>query len=344
MRRVCGCVLAVVLGTAVLSTAAAEAPPFYTRMLQRGITAFQKGEYARAIDLLRVGAFGMLDEIPQYETAQIYIVVSAQKLNRIEDAQAAARKFADAERIAPSYASLSVDAAVRHDFDQLMPKLLTQEQMALLPSLSPVALRGTKNWNEVIDLYSEVRTRRRLTSDEVASLFNALVQSGRINDAAGMRQLLTLAQVSSPATAAALAKVPPPAATATPMTPGAQNGGGDVAAQLKDADRNLSEAHFGTARQIYLRLSAHAPSSRTLALEIARGLHRTSALKESSAMYQHLYPLQKGEEPHMVAEAVNRYELGDPPTARLLLGRAMNGAPRTPELSFYLPRIESGGH
>jgi hypothetical protein len=334
-------VLAVVLGTAVFSTAAADVPPFYTTMLQRGITAFGKGEYARALNLLRMGAFGMLDEIPQYETAQIYIVVAAEKLNRNEEAQAAARRFADAERIAPSYASLNVDPAVRHDFDQLLPKLLTQEQMAVLPSLSPVALRSTKNWNEVIDLYSEVRTRRRLTNDEVASLFNALIQAGRINDAAGMRPLLTPSQRSSPAMAAALAKVPPQAAT-SPMTSGAQNGNGDVSAQLKDADRNLSEAHFGMARQIYLRLSTHAPSSRALALEVARGLHRTSALRESSALYQHLYPLQKGEEQHMVTEAVNRYELGDLPTARLLLGRAMNGAPRTPELSFYLPRIESG--
>ena len=79
-----------------------------------------------------------------------------------------------------------------------------------------------------------------------------------------------------------------------------------------------------------------------VALEIARGLHRTSALRESSAVYQRLYPLQRGEEQHMFCEAVNRYELGDLPTARVFIGRALSGLSRTPELSLYLPRIESG--
>lgn len=343
MKRVGVCVFVVVLVSAVVSTAIADAPPFYSAMLQRGIVAFDKGENAHALELLRIAGFGMIDEIPLYETAQVYIVLAAEKLHNPDEAQAAARKFAAAEHVAASYASLNLDAALRHDFERVMPTLLTQEQMAALPSLSPIALRGAKNWNEVIDLYTEVRTRRRLTNDETATLFNALVQAGRINDAAGMRSLLTPALLSSPGMAASLAKVPAQAGNTPAMTSGGTNGSGDVNAQLKEADRAISEAHFGTARQIYLKLSAQvASSSRALALEIARGLHRTSALKESSTLYQRLYPLQKGEEQHMVAEAVNRYELGDLPTARLLLGRALTGSSRTPELSLYLPRIESG--
>src|ERR1700682_947671 len=342
MKRVGVCVLAVVLVSAVLSTAAADAPPFYTGMLQRGVAAFQKGEYARSLELLRIAGFGMIDEIPQYETAQLYMVLAAEKLNRPEEAQAAARKFAAAERIAPSYASLAVDATFRHDFERFMPTLLTQEQMAVLPALSPIALRGAKNWSEVVELYSEVRTRRRLTGEEAGPLFTALVQAGRVNDAAGMRPLLTPGVLSSPAVAAALAKVPAQVSNTPPMSSAAGSGNGDVNAQLRDADRAIGEARFGTARQIYLKLSGQVASTRALALEVARGLHRTSALKESSAMYQRFYPLQRGEELHMVAEAVNRYELGDIATARLLLGHALNGVSRTPELSFYLPHIESG--
>ena len=62
--------------------------------------------------------------------------------------------------------------------------------MATLPALSPLALRGTKSPSEVIALYTDVRTLRRLTNEENASLFNAFVQAGRVNDAAGMRGLL----------------------------------------------------------------------------------------------------------------------------------------------------------
>ena len=340
MKRVGVCVFVVVLVSAVPTTAAADAPPFYTAMLQRGIVAFEKGENARALDLLRIAAFGMIDEIPQYETAQLYMVLAAEKIHNLEDAQAAARKFAAAEHLAPSYASLTVDGALRHDFEHWMPTLLTQEQMAALPALSQIALRGAKNWSEVIDLYTEVRTRRRLTGDETATLFNAYVQAGRISDAAGMRPLLTPAILSSSAEAASLAKVPIQASNTPPMT--SAGAAGDVSAQLKEADRAIGEAHFGMARQIYLKLSAQANTSRALSLEIARGLHRASALKESSTLYQRLYPLQRGEEQHMVAEAVNRYELGDLATARLLVGRAVAGTSRTPELSLYLPRIESG--
>ncbi len=43
----------------------------------------------------------------------------------------------------------------------------------------------------------------------------------------------------------------------------------------------------------------------------------------------------------MLAEAVNRFELGDLAAARVLLGRSLSGVSRTPELSLYLPRIES---
>jgi hypothetical protein len=213
--------------------------------------------------------------------------------------------------------------------------------MAALPALSPIVLRGSKSATEIIDLYTDVRTRRRLTNDETASLFNAFVQAGRISEAAGMRALLTPAVLASPAIAASLAKVPAPAASA-PMISSGGNGTGDVNAQLREADKAVTEARFGAARQIYLKLSRQPNQPRPTALEIARGLHRTSALKESSALYQRFYPLQKGEEPHMFAEAVNRYELGDAATARVLLGRAFPGLSRTTELSFYLPRIESG--
>jgi hypothetical protein len=113
-----------------------------------------------------------------------------------------------------------------------------------------------------------------------------------------------------------------------------------VNAQLRDAEKAITEARFGAARQIYLKLSRQPSLPRAATLEIARGLHRTSALKESTALYQKLYPLQRGEEQHMFAEAVNRYELGDGTNARLLLGRALSGLSRTPELSLYLSRIE----
>jgi len=341
MKRVSVCVLVAMLCGATLQPASADAPPFYVSMLQRALATYAQGDYPKAADQFRIAAFGLLDDIPQYELAQIHLLLLANQLKRPADAQLAARRFAAAERVEAAYATLKVDQAMRHDFEELLPTLLTPEQMATLPALSPLALRSARSPNDVIALYTDVRTVRRLTNDENASLFNALVQSGRINDAAGMRVLLPSAVLSNPAVASSLAKVPAPA-NGTPMASAASGTSGDVNAQMRDADKAVGEARFGAARQIYLRLSKQPSAPRAVSLEIARGLHRTSALKESSALYQRFYPLQRGEEQHMFFEAVNRYELGDVTTARVLIGRALSGLSRTPELSLYLPRIESG--
>ena len=339
MKWVSVCVFAA-FSTLSAHQAAAEASSFYTDMLHRGVVTYEKGQLPRAADQLRIAAFGLVDDIPQYETAQLYLILIGDKLHHPEDARQAAQKLAAAERIQTSYMSLPVDSSVRRGVEQLLPTLLTAEELATVPSLSAIAVRGTKNWNEVADLYSDVRTHRRLTNEEDGALLSAFVQSGRLNDAAGLRALLPPAVVSSPSLASTLARVPAqiPGATSSPAPPT----GGDAASQLAEGEKALGEARFGAARQIYLRLSQQTALSRTTALAVARGLHRVSALKESTALYQRLYPLKAGEEQHMFAEAVNRYELGDLPTARVLVGRALSGLTRTPEVSFYLPRLESG--
>jgi hypothetical protein len=321
--------------------AAGETTPFYLSMLQRGIASYDKGQYTRAAHELRIAAFGLLDDVPQYETAQLYLIVLGEKLRLPEDSRAAARKLANAEKVEAAYATLAADSTVRREVAQLLPTLLTAEELAGVPAFSAASIRGSKNPNEILDLYSEVRTRRRLSHDETATFLSALVQAGRLGEAASMRALLPPPVLSSPAVAAALAKVPP-SASGAPMSSSSSPGSGDPATQLREAETALVEARFGAARQIYLRLAQQNPSPRATALEVARGLHRTSALKESTALDQRFYPLKPGEERHMFAEAVNRFELGDVATARLLTGRAISTLPRTPEVTYYLPRIESG--
>src|SRR3954451_16665051 len=233
MKRVSVCVLVAMLCSATLQPAAADAPPFYVSIFERALATYAKGDYPKAADQFRIAAFGLVDEIPQYEVAQIHLLLLANQLKRPADAQLAARRFAAAERVEAAYATLKIDQAMRHDFEELLPTLFTPEQMATLPSLSPLALRATKSPNDVIALYTDVRTVRRLTNEENASLFNALVQSGRANDAAGMRGLLSPAVLSNPAVAASLSKVPAPA-NGTPMASAANGNGGDVNAQLRE--------------------------------------------------------------------------------------------------------------
>jgi hypothetical protein len=165
-----------------------------------------------------------------------------------------------------------------------------------------------------------------------------------IGGGAGMRTLLPASVISSPAIATQIARVPAPPPITPPSMASASNAPSpaDISTQLREANKAINEARFTPARQIYLRLAQQLTTRRDLNLEIARGLHRVSALRESTAVYQRLYPLASGEETHMVAEAVNRYELGDLPAARTLLDRALPASPAAPELAFYRSRIEHG--
>src|SRR5882724_8786522 len=106
MKRVGVCVLAAFLLAVLPSAAADDAPSFYATMLKRGLATYAKGDLPKAYEQLRIAAFGLVDDIPQYETAQVHVILAADKLHRADDARIAARKFAMAERLYPTYASL----------------------------------------------------------------------------------------------------------------------------------------------------------------------------------------------------------------------------------------------
>ncbi|HEY6141643.1 MAG TPA: hypothetical protein VI670_28110, partial [Thermoanaerobaculia bacterium] len=109
---------------------------------------------------------------------------------------------------------------------------------------------------------------------------------------------------------------------------------------LAEADRAFAEGKPLAARETYRRVAAMPNLPRELALATARGLSQTAVFRESSAVYQKLYPLRAGEEQHMFYEAVNRYEMGDYAIARKLLERALPALPKTRDVELYRNRIE----
>jgi len=123
----------------VFAAVPAFAQSFYEARFQSGVVDFNRAAYARAVDELRVAAFGRVDDIPAYETAEIYLTVTNDKLTRVEDARLAALKVAQAERIKPSYAALVLPPDVRTAFEHLLPALLTREQLANVPAFARFA-------------------------------------------------------------------------------------------------------------------------------------------------------------------------------------------------------------
>ena len=93
---------------------AAATNDFYGTLLQRGIAHVNSGSFEAGARELRIAAFGLVDNIPQFEVAQIYLAIASEKLGREADARHASQRVLAAERIEPRYASLQIDAATQN--------------------------------------------------------------------------------------------------------------------------------------------------------------------------------------------------------------------------------------
>jgi tetratricopeptide (TPR) repeat protein len=126
----------------ILTAVPVLAQNFYETRFQSGVVDFNRGAYARAADELRVAAFGRVDDIPSYITAEVYLAVTNDRLEHADDARTSALKVLQAERITPSYTALKLPPDVRASFEQLLPALLTRDQLANVPAFARFATQA----------------------------------------------------------------------------------------------------------------------------------------------------------------------------------------------------------
>ena len=87
-----------VLALGATALLGAESDDFYDGAFRRGVAAYEAGTYDVAITRLRIAAFGFIDDLARFETAQAYIAVAAQRLNRPDDAKLALGVLLDGRR------------------------------------------------------------------------------------------------------------------------------------------------------------------------------------------------------------------------------------------------------
>ncbi|MBV9497551.1 MAG: hypothetical protein JOZ54_25165 [Acidobacteria bacterium] len=338
------------LGAVLLATTTSSG--FYTSLLDRGIEQVQKGDYTHAVQALRVAAFGFVDDVPSYQTAQIYLAIANEKLGKHDEAQIALKKAARAESITPTYRSLKIAANVRAEFEKLSgagPLMQMAASMATTPATtrpaSPKVAQTTPAKSQPVKPQPAPVTKPQVaqktpaptpvTPQPATPKISAPAPAAKAPVAPPVTERQYVAQPQpQPAPVSAIAAAAKHEPSQAPIL------GADIAPQLAAAQSFLNEGRILAARQTYIGLAAMPSLRREQMLAVAKGLSDTSAYRESSQLYTRVAPFVSGEETHMFAEAVNRYELGDRATAKTLLNRALPYLPKTREILLYRGKIE----
>jgi hypothetical protein len=111
---------------------AATVNDFYASLLKRGIEHVTAGSYEAGAGELKIAAFGLVDSLEHYQTAQVYLTIASHHLNREPQTRAAATRVIAAERVERRYAKLALPEKVRKEFEAIAQKVLTPGQFETL--------------------------------------------------------------------------------------------------------------------------------------------------------------------------------------------------------------------
>jgi len=228
-------VLAAVFTGAALPAGAATPDDFYTSLLRRGIAAHDAGRYADATRQLRIAAFGLVESIDHYQTAQVYLAVTYDKLRETDRAREAARRVVAAQRIESRYSGLALPAGVRSAFDSASSQLLGSGDLALLratstsstpstvPSTQPQTQTATPprtsaSASQPATIPAQTPTRTAQTTTPPPSSSSS-TQPGRTSDEPASQPSTPRQTTPAPQTTAPATQTPRPAQQQQPTTP-----------------------------------------------------------------------------------------------------------------------------
>ena len=290
---------------------AAATNDFYGTLLQRGIAHVNAGSFEAGARELRIAAFGLVDNIPQFEVAQIYLAIASEKLGREADARHASQRVLAAERIEPRYASLQIDAATHDAFERVVNRILTSDQVAILHT-------------------------RPVTSPAPSPI--------TATDSVPHPQPQPRVQPPAPIVPQPVAPITPkPVAPPTPRSPApivAAPTSIDVSKRLTDADFALMHNELSRARAIYREVVDVSPLDHASLIRIAEGAYRSRDFATAIRAFERAGAFRKGEEPYRYYLAVSLYETGRFAAAKRELAAALPFIEITPDVQRYRVKIE----
>jgi outer membrane biosynthesis protein TonB len=292
--------------------AAADASDFYVGLLHRGIGHVDAGQYETAEKELRVAAFGLVDSIPQFETAEVYLTIAGDKLHSEADSRRALQRIIAADRVSRRFGSLELPAKVRTEFDQIASKLLTTDQYAFLkasPSAEPaVPVMTPQHSSAPVPMPQPAVTTPKPPPAPVPPP----------------------KQVSKPAPKPVPASVPAP--TPVPTY--------NVNAQMALADQALNRNDLGNARKIYDQIASQPGLDHATLIHLGEQSYRARDFATAARAFGRS-GFNTSEAPYRYYYAVALFETGQSAAAKRELSQALPYIEVTPDVAGYRTRIEN---
>ena len=347
------------MALAAPSAFAASGDEFYDRLFTRGLSQFSEGNYAGAYASMKIAAFGYLENIPRFQTAEIYMTVAANKIRREPDARAAAVRVVAAERVEKRYASLALPAEVRKDFEDAARKLLTADMFATLrgggtvkppqpapanpapvivtppqppPASRPVPTPTPRVIPPAPQPQPQTQPRPVQPPPAPVPTAPAQVQTQPKPAQTAPAQVQTQPRPVPAAPAQVQTQPRPVQPQPQPARPAPD--------ALADADRAVNSGDLAAARTLYRSILDAPQISHPTALRVAEGLYRSRDFAGAMRAFERAGAIGTGEEQYHYYYAVALYESGRYAGAKRELRAALPFIEVTPDVERYRVKIE----
>lgn len=323
------------------SAAAASGDEFYDRLYARGLKQCDEGNYSGCYASLKVAAFGLLEDIRRFETAQVYMTVAAMRQKHEDEARIASQRVLAAERVEKRYAALQIPDSVRSEFESAARKLLSGEQFAALrPSGAPMRPPTMQPTNPQPQPRSTDGTIIPAPQPQTSK---PPAPTPRSTTPAPQPQTQPRTVQPAPVPVPVPAQPQPRPAQVQPPTQPVPQPSRPVTSSsdpLAEADRAVNGGDLASARALY-RAALEAPQlTHGLALRVAEGLYRSRDFAGTMRAFERAGAIAAGEEQYHYYYAVALYEMGRYSAAKRELSAALPFIEVTPDVARYRTKIE----
>lgn len=312
---------------------AATPTDFYVDLLKRGVLEVEAGRNESAVTPLRLAAFGLIDSIEHYQTAQAYLVVAFDRLNQPEAAREAAHRIVAAERIERKFASLRLPEAIRSSFTTSAKKFLPATDVAMLTAQPAAPKPATTQ--------AQPQTSSKVPQGDATKKPVVATPSRQVDEKPPATSPSTTRRPDDPASAKTPPRPTPPAPKPAPVQQAQPaKSAVDVPARLAAGERALIAANLPEARKIYRELLEAGGHDHATWIRVAEGLYRSRDFGGALTAFQSVGALRPGEEAYRYYIAVASYETGQYDRAKRELAAALPYIEITPDVERYRAKID----